>query len=81
MSYNFEPENPFKTEQAEMKTVPGEMKSEGLGIEHFFSNPGEHPFEQIEWENRSVKITGDGGQAVFEQENIEVPVSWSHSPD
>jgi ribonucleoside-diphosphate reductase alpha chain len=77
MSYNFEPENPFKTEQAEIKTVPGAPKSAGLSIEHFFSTPGEHPFEQLEWENRSVKITGDGGQAVFEQDNIEVPVSWS----
>jgi len=77
MSYNFEPENPFKTEQSEIKTVPGEPKSGGLSIEHFFSTPGEHPFEQLEWENRSVKITGDGGQAVFEQDNIEVPVSWS----
>ena len=77
MSYNFEPENPFRTEQSELKTVPGAPKSGGLRIEHFFSNPGEHPFEQLEWENRSVKITGDGGQAVFEQDNIEVPVSWS----
>jgi ribonucleoside-diphosphate reductase alpha chain len=77
MSYNFEPENPFKTEQVEIKTIPGVPKSAGLSIEHFFSTPGEHPFEQLEWENRSVKITGDGGQAVFEQDNIEVPVSWS----
>ncbi len=77
MSYNFEPENPFKTEQSQIKTVPGQPKSAGLRIEHFFSSPGEHPFEQLEWENRSVKITGDGGQAVFEQDNIEVPVSWS----
>ena len=77
MSYNFEPENPFKTEQSEVKTVPGEPKSGGLRIEHFFSTPDEHPFEQLEWEDRSVRITGDGGQAVFEQDNIEVPVSWS----
>jgi ribonucleoside-diphosphate reductase alpha chain len=77
MSYNFEPENPFKSEQSEPKTVLDDSKSSGLSIEHFFSTPGVHPFEQLEWETRSVKITGDGGQAIFEQDNIEVPASWS----
>jgi ribonucleoside-diphosphate reductase alpha chain len=46
-------------------------------MEHFFSTPGEHPFEQLEWEMRSAKITDDSGQAIFEQDNIEVPISWS----
>ncbi len=78
MSYNFEPENPFKSEQSEVKIVLGEPKSGCLRIEHFFSTPGVHPFEQLEWENCSVKITGDDGQAIFEQDDIEVPVSWSH---
>jgi ribonucleoside-diphosphate reductase alpha chain len=36
-----------------------------------------HPFEQLEWEKRSAKITDDSGQAIFEQDNIEVPASWS----
>jgi len=48
-----------------------------LKIEHFFSTPGVHPFEQLEWEMRSAKITDDSGQAIFEQDNIEVPTSWS----
>ena len=78
MSYNFEPENPFKSEQSEVKIVPGEPKTGCLRIEHFFSTPGVHPFEQLEWESCSVKITGDDGQAIFEQDDIEVPVSWSH---
>ena len=78
MSYKFEPENPFKSEQSEVKIVPDEPKSGCLRIEHFFSTPGVHPFEQLEWENCSVKITGDDGQAIFEQDDIEVPVSWSH---
>jgi ribonucleoside-diphosphate reductase alpha chain len=49
----------------------------GLKIEHFFSTPGVHPFEQLEWEMRSAKITGDNGQSIFEQDNIEVPADWS----
>ncbi|MGB2806097.1 MAG: vitamin B12-dependent ribonucleotide reductase [Sedimentisphaerales bacterium] len=77
MSYNFEPENPFKSEQSELKTAMDAAKSSGLSIEHFFSNPGVHPFDQLEWETRSVRISGDGGKAIFEQDDIEVPVSWS----
>jgi len=77
MSYNFEPENPFKSELSEPKAVLDAPESRGLGIERFFSTPGVHPFEQLEWERRSVKIVGDNGQAIFEQDNIEVPVSWS----
>jgi ribonucleoside-diphosphate reductase alpha chain len=48
-----------------------------LKIENFFSTPGVHPFEQLQWEKRSAKITGDDGQAIFQQDDIEVPTSWS----
>ena len=77
MPYQFEPENPFKVEQPEPKTTIEAPISRALRIEHFFSTPGVHPFEQLEWETRSAKITGDNGQVIFEQDNIEVPVSWS----
>jgi ribonucleoside-diphosphate reductase alpha chain len=36
-----------------------------------------HPFEQLEWETRSAKITSDTGEPIFQQDNIEVPTSWS----
>ncbi len=52
-------------------------ESKGLKMEQFFSAPDVHPFDQLEWEMRSAKITGDNGQAVFEQDEIEVPASWS----
>jgi ribonucleoside-diphosphate reductase alpha chain len=48
-----------------------------LTVELFFSTPGTHPFDQLEWETRSAKIASDSGEAVFEQDNIEVPVNWS----
>jgi ribonucleoside-diphosphate reductase alpha chain len=77
MPYNFEPQNPFRTEQSPGKaTVQGPV-AKGLNIEHFFSTPGVHPFDQLEWEMRSARITNDTGEAVFKQDNIEVPVSWS----
>ena len=77
MSYKFDPQNPFKDQQPQPKMAVRACESRGLKIEHFFSTPGVHPFEQLEWEMRSAKITDDSGQAIFEQDNIEVPTSWS----
>ena len=77
MSCKFSPENPFRTEQQQPQMTADAPESRGLRIEHFFSTPGVHPFEQLEWETRSAKITGDNGQVVFEQDDVEVPVSWS----
>ncbi len=77
MAYKFDPENPFNNRQSQTKTVAKSIESKGLRIEPFFSTPGVHPFEQLEWEKRSAKITGDNGQVIFEQDNIEVPTTWS----
>ncbi len=77
MSYKFEPENPFKSQKSQAETSVKNDRLKGLEIEHFFSTPGVHPFEQLEWEVRSAKITSDTGEAIFEQDNIEVPISWS----
>ncbi len=77
MSYKFDPENPFRDKQSQPKTAVEAPESTGLRIEHFFSNPGVHPFEQLEWEVRSARITSDSGQTIFKQDNIEVPASWS----
>jgi ribonucleoside-diphosphate reductase alpha chain len=51
--------------------------SKGLRVEQFFSAAGVHPFDQLEWEIRSAKILDDNGQTIFEQNNIEVPTTWS----
>jgi ribonucleoside-diphosphate reductase alpha chain len=77
MSYKFDPENPFKSRQPQPDATAQAGETGGLKIEHFFSTPGEHPFEQLEWETRSAKITSDSGQVIFEQDNIEVPTTWS----
>jgi len=77
MSNKFDPENPFRTEQKQPETTIGASETMGLKVEQFFSTPGTHPFDELEWEKRSAKITGDDGQAIFEQDNIEVPTCWS----
>ncbi len=49
----------------------------GLSFEPQFSTPGTDPFEDVEWEFRTAEITDDSGKAIFRQENVEVPKSWS----
>ena len=49
----------------------------GLSFDHVFSKPGVHPFDEIEWDQRTAEITDDAGKAIFKQENVEVPKSWS----
>jgi ribonucleoside-diphosphate reductase alpha chain len=49
----------------------------GLGFQNVFSKPGVHPYDEIEWDKRTAEITDDSGKAIFKQENVEVPKSWS----
>jgi len=81
MSNGFDPENLFNDRQSQReaatKTTVKAAGQKGLRIERFFSTPGVHPFEQLEWETRSAKIASDNGEIIFEQNDIEVPTSWS----
>jgi ribonucleoside-diphosphate reductase alpha chain len=58
--------------QGSEKTRPA-----GLRFKRLFSDATISPFEQVEWDRRTAKITDDGGKVIFEQENIEVPKAWS----
>src|SRR6267143_1561351 len=49
----------------------------GLRFQRLFSDARISPFDQMEWDRRTAKITDDGGKVIFEQENIEVPKAWS----
>lgn len=51
--------------------------AKGLSFRHVFSTPGTNPFDQVEWDRRKASITDDKGKVIFEQENIEIPKSWS----
>ncbi len=51
--------------------------SKGLKFERAFSSENFSPFDQIEWEKRTAKITDDGGKVIFEQKDVEVPKGWS----
>ena len=51
--------------------------SKGLRFGRHFTPPGSHAFDLVEWEHRTAAITGEKGQVIFEQKDVEVPRSWS----
>ena len=56
---------------------PKSKSGRELSIPRTFSDPGVHPFDEIKWEKRQAKIVGDNGEVIFEQNDVEVPASWS----
>src|SRR5271166_2732027 len=59
------------------KTTSARASSKGLKFERVFSRDDVSPFDQIEWDRRTAKITDDGGKVIFEQTDVEVPKTWS----
>jgi ribonucleoside-diphosphate reductase alpha chain len=49
----------------------------GLTIPRYFTTPEVDPFDAVEWELRNAVITGEKGEVVFEQHNVEIPKVWS----
>ncbi|NUN48288.1 MAG: vitamin B12-dependent ribonucleotide reductase [Candidatus Brocadiae bacterium] len=58
-------------------TTQPQAKYGGLHIERFFTRPDVHPFDELEWDQRTTQITNDQGHVIFEQKNVEVPKGWS----
>ncbi len=51
---------------------------DALRLSRFFTQPGVHPFDGVEWELRDARI-GHGGKVSFEQTGVEFPKSWSQN--
>ncbi|MBC8187793.1 MAG: vitamin B12-dependent ribonucleotide reductase [Proteobacteria bacterium] len=49
----------------------------GLTISRHFTTPDVDPFDTVEWELRSATIANEKGESVFEQNDVEIPASWS----
>ena len=56
----------------------GVRTGEGLSVRRFFTVPGEHPFDAVEWELRDARI-GHGDKVSFEQRDVEFPRTWSQN--
>jgi ribonucleoside-diphosphate reductase alpha chain len=49
----------------------------GLQFARLHTTPGVSPYEDVEWDLRTATISGEGGEKVFEQRNVEIPAFWS----
>jgi ribonucleoside-diphosphate reductase alpha chain len=67
--------------RARIKTNGNHAKAgaaaKGLRFGRHFTPPGSHAYDLVEWERRTAAITGEKGQVIFEQKDVEVPRSWS----
>ena len=60
------------------KVAPKAEVSAGLKVERYFTRKGKHPFDEIEWENRTAEIKDfTSGTVTFKQEDLEFPKAWS----
>jgi ribonucleoside-diphosphate reductase alpha chain len=70
-----------KDSAGSLRAVGGPPKARrsprGVAVPRFFTRAGEDPFEQVQWELRSARITNELGETVFEQTGVEVPKAWS----
>ena len=48
----------------------------GLKVTRKYTTPG-NPYNNIEWEKRSSKITNPDGSGVFEMNAVEIQAAWS----
>lgn len=57
--------------------LPFLFNEQGMEFLSYYSTDGVHPFDELEWEQRTASITNEKGESIFEQKNVEVPASWS----
>src|ERR671926_378692 len=65
-----------QTPQTTIATAP--RNGEALSVRRYFTTPGIHPFDTVEWETRDARI-GHGDKVAFEQEDVEFPAPWSQN--
>lgn len=53
------------------------VRDQGVPFSRYFTKPGENPYDLVEWELRTASINSEKGEAVFKQENCEIPKFWS----
>jgi ribonucleoside-diphosphate reductase alpha chain len=67
-------------EQTQRSGRMAEERSErrrAFQLGRFFTRAGVDPYSTVEWERRSAIISGEKGEVVFEQHDVEIPKSWS----
>jgi ribonucleoside-diphosphate reductase alpha chain len=70
----------FLEKRIDNRRVPQEEAyGRGIRFNRFYTKPGTHPYDAIEWERRDAAITNPKGETVFEQKDVEVPKTYSQT--
>jgi ribonucleoside-diphosphate reductase alpha chain len=78
------PTRPETEENSSMEGAPqtavadAAQTGKALSIRRFFTSPGTHPFDTVEWQLRDARI-GHGDRVAFEQKDVEFPATWSQN--
>src|SRR2546422_21284 len=64
-------------EEGATRSPPEATAPRGLTVARRFVPAGTDPYDTVEWEIRSAVISGEGGETVFEQRDVEMPKPWS----
>ena len=54
----------------------------GLAFPRYFTKglePGQTPYDVLEWEKRTASIANENGDVIFEQREVEMPCDWSQT--
>src|SRR4029078_990369 len=65
--------------ESDRGTATSGLASRGVTFRRYYTTPGLHPFDVIEWETRDAVIGNERGEKVFEQKGVEVPKFWSQT--
>ncbi|MCL5034684.1 MAG: vitamin B12-dependent ribonucleotide reductase [Bacteroidetes bacterium] len=57
--------------------IKAQSKWGGLSVRRHFTKKGIHPFDEINWEQRTASISNEKGEVIFQQDNVEIPDFWS----
>jgi ribonucleoside-diphosphate reductase alpha chain len=67
---------PYNTGYAPVRSG-AKGKAPGIKVPRRYTEPGDDVWASVEWEKRSAIITGEKGDIVFEQHDIDVPKAWT----
>jgi len=59
------------------ETRYAQVSTSGMTFNRYYTTPDVHPFDEIEYEYRTSKITEPDGTVIFEMNKVEVPATWS----
>jgi len=63
--------------QRQDRDTASQAARRGFQLDRIFTRAGVDPYSTVEWERRSAVISGEKGEVVFEQTDVEIPKTWS----